>query len=106
MNDYRTDYQIREWNGLADLSLLLNTLVNDGWRVENHYMGKGEEQRGWTIFTRHVTLKQPLLERRINVGEVYRILNSTIEIGSEQSRSFDTKIKQAVHLPGDDEHLI
>lgn len=103
MNDYRTDYQIREWHGLADLALLLNTLCNQDWRVDSHKLGTGQEASGWTIFMKHIQLKQPLLERRIGVGDVYKILNQVLEPGSEQARKFDAEIKRIVRLPGDDE---
>lgn len=102
MQDYRTDYQIREWHGLQDLAILLNTLCNQGWRVDSHKLSGGKSQSGWTIFMKHVQLKQPLLERKIGVGEVYRILNNVLEVGSEQAREFDARIKVAVRLPGDD----
>lgn len=102
MEDYRTDYQIRKWNGLADLVLLLNTLCNQGWRVDSHKLSGGKSVSGWTIFMKHVTLKQPLLERRISVGDVYRILNRVLEAGSDQSRQFDAEIKRIVRLPGDE----
>jgi hypothetical protein len=102
MQDYRQDYQIRQWNGLADLAVLLNTLCNDGWRVDNHKLsGKDGEDKGWTIFTKTITLRKPLLERNINVGEVYRILNRVLEAGSEQARDFDRGIKEATRLPNE-----
>lgn len=100
--DYRTDYQIREWNGLADLALLMNTLVNQGWRVDSHKLGAKDDTSGWTIFCRVVTLKKPLLERSINVGEVYRILNRNVPSGTDQSRQMDAEIKAAVRLEGDE----
>jgi hypothetical protein len=103
MNDYRTDYRIVEWSSLATLETLLNTMMNDGWRVENHKLGNAGDYSGWTIFAKHIQLKQPLLDRRINVGEVYRILNSIFEPGSDQNRKFDAEIKRVVKLPGDDQ---
>lgn len=104
MRDYRVDYQIREWNGLADLAILLNTLCNDDWRVDSHKLsGSDEANRGWTIFAKTVYLRKPLLERNISVSEVYRILNRVLDPGSQQARDFDAGIKAAVRLPGDDE---
>jgi len=103
MNDYRTDYQIREWHGLIDLAQLLNTLCNDDWRVDSHKLSGGKSASGWTIFMKHVQLKKPLLERKIGVGDVYSILNRVLEPGSEQARKFDEEIKRIVRLPGDEE---
>jgi hypothetical protein len=103
MEDYRTDYQIREWHGLADLAVLLNTLCNEGWRVDSHKLSGGKSASGWTIFCKHVQLKKPLLERSINVGQVYTILNRVCEPGSEQARTFDAEIKRIARLPGDED---
>jgi hypothetical protein len=99
---YRTDYTILEWHDLGSLAVLLNRMVNDGWRVENHKLSAGDDKSGWTIFVRTVTLDQPLLERTINVGEVYRILNARLTPGSEESRQMDADIKKVVRLPGDE----
>jgi hypothetical protein len=97
---YTVEYQIREWKDLKDLALLLNTFCNDGWRVENHKLGNAGDYTGWTIFAR-TTSKMPLLDRNINVGEVYSILNRVLEAGSEKSREFDAAIKQKVKQEGD-----
>jgi hypothetical protein len=92
----RTDYQIREWKDLGELAVILNTMCNEGWRVDSHKLSGGENNSGWSIFMRHTELNSPLLDREINVGEVYRILNSTLEPGSDLARKFDEGIKKAV----------
>jgi hypothetical protein len=99
---YRTDYQIREWKNLGELALLLNTLVNEGWRVDSHKLSGGSDNSGWTIFMRSVMLDQPLLERDISVSAVYHIINANLIPGSDESRKIDADIKKAVRLPGDD----
>lgn len=98
----RTDYTIREWRDLGSLAVLLNQMVNDGWRVENHKLSAGDDKSGWTIFVRYVELDRPLLEREINVGKLYSILNQVLEPGSEKARQFDAEIKKAVRMPGDE----
>lgn len=102
MNDYKLEYQILEWHSLENLTQFLNTMVNDGWRVENHKLSAGDDKSGWTIFAKTIILRKPLLERQIIVGEVYRILNNVLEAGSVQARDFDAAIKNAVRLPTDE----
>jgi hypothetical protein len=98
---YRTDYTLYEWHDLGSLVVLLNRMVNEGWRVENHKLSAGDDKSGWTIFVKTVEIDRPLLEREINVGIMYRILNDKIESGSDLSRQIDAEIKKAVRLPGD-----
>lgn len=99
---HRTDFTIREWRDLGELAVLLNTLVNEGWRVENHKLSAGDDKSGWTIFSKYVELHRPLLEREIGLNEVYRILNAHVEPGSETARKMDADIKKAVRMPGDE----
>lgn len=99
---HRTDFQIREWRDLGELALLLNQMVNDGWRVENHKLSAGDDKSGWTIFAKYVELQRPLLERDIKVSEVYHILNAHLQPGSDEARRMDADIKKAVRMPGDE----
>jgi hypothetical protein len=99
---YRTDYQILEWHDLGSLAILLNTMVNDGWRVENHKLSAGDDKSGWTIFAKHIQLDLPLLERDIKVSEVYHIVNAHLQPGEIALLRIDVDIKKAVRLPGDD----
>lgn len=102
MKDYRTEYEIREWNGLEDLSKLLNRMTADDWRVDSHKLSGGEDKSGWTIFTRTVHLKQPLLERWVNVGRVYEALNRTFQEPTDKVREFSKAIQILVRQEGDD----
>jgi hypothetical protein len=98
---YKTEYMIREWRSLADLTLLLNTFVNEGWRVDNHKLGNAGDYTGWTIFSK-TTSYGPLLDRNIGVSEVYSILNRVLEPGSDKAREVDAAIKKAVRQDGDE----
>jgi|SRR5208282_4919087 len=84
-----------EWRNHAELVLQLNKYANESWNVEAHRIGSDSVQ-GWTVYKRYIPLNEPLLERTINVGRVYSILNHVLEPGSEKSREFDLAIKEAV----------
>jgi hypothetical protein len=99
MTGFRSDYRIEEWKNHRELEAPLNRLCNEGWRVDNHKLDN--DDAGWTIFSKHIQLDQPLLERTINVGEVYRILNRVFPVGEESVREFDRSIKAAVYRAGD-----
>lgn len=73
---YRTDYQIHTWESLHELSNKLNKLVNEGWRVDNHKLS-GDHDRGWTIFSKTVVVKQELSSCEIPTKVVWDALNST-----------------------------
>lgn len=102
MKDYRTNYTIRHWKNTLELEGILNDMTANDWRVDSHKLSGAGVDEGWTIFMKTTTLKQPLLERSINVGEVYRILNRALEPGSDKAREFDKAIKTAVRLEGDE----
>lgn len=98
----RTDYTIREWRNLGELAVLLNTLVNEGWRVDNHKLSAGDDSSGWTIFSRYVELDRPLLERDIKVSEVYHIVSAHLQPSEIALMRIDADIKKAVRMPGDE----
>jgi hypothetical protein len=91
----RYEYLGIDWRDRQELVLQLNKYTNEGWNVEAHRIDSNTVS-GWTIYRKYVPLNEPLLERAMNVGEVYRILNRVLEPGSEQAREFDRAIKQAV----------
>jgi hypothetical protein len=94
------EFQIVHWETTAELEVVLNQMTNDNWRVDTHKLtDKGDS--GWTIFLRTSFTPPNLLDRTINVGTVYNILNKTLVPGSDLAHVFDKGIKNAVREEGD-----
>ena len=91
---YRVEYQIRVWENHVELEHLLNTLCNEGWRVEHHRVNSYSTS-GWTVFMKTTLIDQPLLDRTIKVRQVYAILNHVLPAGSPESLAFDAAIKSS-----------
>jgi hypothetical protein len=83
-----------EWRDHQELVLQLNKYANENWNVEAHRIS-ADTVSGWTVYKRYIPLNEPLLERNVNVGQIYSILNHVLEPGSDKSREFDLAIKQA-----------
>ena len=83
-----------DWETRQELVAQLNVYVNEGWTVEAHRLS-ADTTSGWTLYRRYIPLNEPLLERTMNVGKVYEILNHAVT-NPEMLRAFDAAIKQAV----------
>jgi hypothetical protein len=76
MKEYRTDYQIVHWADTTELAALLNKLVNQGWRVDNHKLDHNSAT-GWTIFSKTTLVKPNMMEALMPLRELWRIMSST-----------------------------
>jgi hypothetical protein len=122
--NYNTTYKIVRWDTPEALERILNTLVADGWVVDHHIMDKGDRcasdterwiivrkgtgwvvdhdkgdervsKERWTIF-RKVEVETILVNRDINVGAVYNILNNRLVEHADLLRAISDDIKEVV----------
>ena len=89
--EYKSYYAIHEWESIKQLEVLLNLMVNDGWRVDSHKLGSNDNgQTGWTIFSKATKLKVGLLDCKMPVSQLYTLIN--------QSYKFKTIDEFITHL--------
>lgn len=75
MKEYKTEYKIVHWADPQELESQLNDMVNKGWRVDHHKVGS--DPTGWTIYSKTTVVMPDIMEARMPLRELWRILNST-----------------------------
>jgi hypothetical protein len=76
--EYKSYYEIHEWESIKQLEVLLNKMVNEGWRADSHKLGsKTNEEAGWTIFSKTTKLKVGLLDCKMPVSQLYTLINQS-----------------------------
>lgn len=101
------EFKVVEWRDKIELQDSLNYHCNDGWQVEHHKIA-ADASSGWTMFKRVEFVNQPLLERKIKLGQVYNILNSILgnyhdPFELEKSQEFDRRLKIEAKQEGDED---